>query len=327
MKVLILGGGGYIGRHIVDDLKAHGHAPIIASRHANARGDTPALKVDSLDAASLTRALADVDAVVNCVAGDRRSIAEGAAKLVEAASAAGLSRLVHLSTMSVYGAAEGVVREDAPLRDDIGWYGTAKCEAERIVRAHFGRPGEARAVILRPGCVYGAGSELWVGRIARCLEAGRLGDLGVAGDGWSNLVDVRDVARAVRAALLLPVGEGQIPTYNLSAPDSPRWNEYFVALALGIGATPVRRISALQIKLDARLAGPPLKIAEKLLTKFGPRPPWLPEVIPPSITRLFAQQIRLDSAAATRDLQLQWTSYSRALAACTAWWRSRPRQR
>ena len=44
--------------------------------------------------------------------------------------------------------------------------------------------GGLDAAILRPALVYGRGSALWSERVARLLRAGRLGDLGAAGDGF-----------------------------------------------------------------------------------------------------------------------------------------------
>ena len=96
----------------------------------------------------------------------------------------------------------------------------AKCEAEAHMLT-YARAG-GTVVMLRPGCVWGPGSDLWVGRIGRLLRSRRLGDLGAAGDGWTNLVHVDDVCKAAVAALGLVQPRGEIRTYNLAAPDSPR---------------------------------------------------------------------------------------------------------
>jgi len=162
---------------------------------------------------------------------------------------------------------------------------------------------------------------LWVGRVARWLRAGRVGDLGAAGDGWSNLVHANDVCDAIAAAMRLPIGRGGMPVFNLAAPDSPRWNEYLVDLAIAIDATPVRRISARQLRFDSMVAGPPLKLAEKFLDKCGVRRPWLPEPLPPSVVRLWSQDIRLIALAATKVLAMRWTSYGDSLRESSDWYR------
>jgi nucleoside-diphosphate-sugar epimerase len=315
MRVLVLGGTGYIGSRVCERLAQTAWAtPVSASsRHAGGNG----VRVDSTDMASLARALHDIDAVVNCVAGNRRAIAEGARALALACIEVGCPRIVHLSSMSVYGPREGVVRDDAGTDPSLGWYARAKCEAEHCMAA-FARAG-GTAIVLRPGCVWGPGSQLWVGRIARLLSARRLGDLGAAGDGWSNLVHVDDVCDAIQAALQLPEAPGRVRAYNLAAPDSPRWNDYFVDLALAIGATPVRRISQWQVRLDAWLGGPPLKIAQTAFAKLGRRAARVPDPLPPNLVGLWERHLRLESPGAERDLDLRWTPYATGLSQSAQW--------
>ena len=215
MRVLVLGATGHIGLRLMETLESTpGVLPSGASRgRSMSPAGLDAMRVDTRDAASLAAALRGFDAVVNCVAGSAPAISEGSLRLVQACQSAGCARIVHLSTMAVYGQAEGLVREDAPLDPGTGWYGRAKCEAETHLRS-FARAG-GQTVILRPGCVFGPGSELWVGRTGRWLQSRRLGDLGPAGDGWSNLVHVDDVCQAVVAALQLPFSPRQVMAINL----------------------------------------------------------------------------------------------------------------
>lgn len=320
MKVLVLGGSGHIGKRLLETLASTTwDIPTGASRRPmlpNLQG-ADWIKVNTCNVDELTDALRDFDAVVNCVAGDARSIANGMRALVDAALRADCPRIIHLSTMSVYGPIEGVVKESFPINSGLGWYGRAKCEAEKNVREYVRRGGEA--VLLRPGCVFGPGSELWVGRVGRWLQTGKLGDLGVAGDGWSNLVHVDDVCQAVIAALQLPVQPGELPTFNLAAPDSPRWNEYFVDLALALGATPVRRIGQWQLQFSAWLDAPVFKLAQKALTNTQLTPFRVPDPMPPGLIRLWSQHLRLDATQAGQHLGICWTSYAEGLKSSAGW--------
>lgn len=316
-RILVLGGSGYVGARLCAMLRQTRWATPVSASSRHPGDGMDSLRVDTRDPAALTLALHGIDAVVNCVAGNAQAISQGAQVLAKACTAAGCGHIVHLSSMSVYGAAEGRVTEEAPLDPGLGWYGKAKCEAEGHI-VGFAQSG-GTAVILRPGCVWGPGSQLWVGRIARLLVAGRLGDLGEAGDGWSNLVHADDVCAAVVAALRASRPSGQLLTYNLAAPDSPRWNDYFVDLALAIGAIPVRRLSRRQLQLDAWLAGPPLKIAERLLAKAGLRARSLPDPLAPGLLGLWERHLLLDSQSAQRDLDLRWTPYPQALRQSAAW--------
>lgn len=319
MKVLILGASGYIGRVLFGKLSATDWAqPTSAARgrhpmHAGASH----VRVDTRDLPALTLALQGYDCVVNCVAGDYASIAGGASVLSQAAAAAKCRRIVHLSSMAVYGRIEGYVDEQAPFDPDSGWYARAKCEAESHLSAFAQNGGEV--VVLRPGCVVGPGSELWVGRVGRWLKARRLGDLGAAGDGYSNLVHVDDVCDAVIAALRLPIATRAMPAFNLATPDSPRWNQYFSDLAIALNAIPVRRIRASLLKVDSLMAGPPLKVAEKLLDRFGIQHRWLPDPLPPSLLRLWSQDIQLNAQAASDALALEWTGYRASLDKFSDW--------
>lgn len=319
MKVLVLGGSGYIGSRLCAALAASGWATPVS---ASARRATPGIehrRVDTRRLDSLAEALHGMDAVVNCVAGDAASIARGAQVLAQASVDADCPRIVHLSSMSVYGAQEGPVQEQAPLDPTLGWYARAKCEAERHVAAFAAAGGTV--VTLRPGCVWGPGSQLWVGRVGRWLRAGRLGDLGAVGDGWSNLVHVDDVCSAVIASLRLPLPPGQLHTYNLAAPDSPRWNEYFVDLALAIGAVPVRRLSPTQLKLDAWLLGPSFKVAQGVLSHAGRRfAHAVPDPMSPGLAALWDRHLHLDSHLAERELELKWTAYGVALRQSALWY-------
>jgi nucleoside-diphosphate-sugar epimerase len=318
MKVLVLGGSGYIGSRLCAMLAAAGWAQVVSGSARRATPGVAHVQVDTTDLASVTRAVQGMDAVVNCVAGSARAIAEGAKVLVQACKGADCSRVIHLSSMAVYGRHEGDVQERSPLDGKLGWYARAKCEAERHM-ASFAQAGNS-VVIFRPGCVWGPGSELWVGRIARYLRARRLGDLGAEGDGWSNLVHVDDVCRAVIAALRMPQADRQIRTYNLAAPDSPRWNQYFVDLALAIGATPVRRIPALQLRADAWVGGPALKLAQTALARAGKSAGAVPDPLPPGLLGLWQRHLRLESQAAQRDLDIRWTPYDDGLRQSAGWY-------
>lgn len=322
MRVLVLGASGFIGGHILQQLAASGWAqPVGAARKARAgAGGIEWLVVDTLDTARLSSVVASVDAVVNSVAGSGEVIAAGAKRLAEAAATAGGRPIVHLSSMAVYGAQEGTLTEGSPFDPDLGWYAKAKCAAEQHF-AEYARQGHP-VVVLRPGCVHGAGSDMWVGRTGRLLRARRLGDLGAAGDGWSNLVHVDDVSAAVLAGLRHTAklaGGGSPAVFNVAAPDSPRWNEYFTDLAQRIGAVPVPHLSERSLKLDAKVVSPFLKVADIIARKLGRLSSPLPEPLPPSLLKLWRQQIRLDVSALQDVLGVRPMPYSVSLSDSADW--------
>jgi nucleoside-diphosphate-sugar epimerase len=313
-SVLVLGANGFIGREVSAALASADWAPILGVRKA-AGSHHERLEQRTVDATlvdSVLGAAQGVSGIVNCVAGDAPTIV-GATKAVceAAARMTPAPRIIHLSTMSVYGSATGLVDESAPLRADLGPYSAAKVAAEATAAAY------PHSVILRPGCVFGPGSEQWSIRIARLLLARRLGDLGVAGDGYCNLVHVGDVAQAILHALERPQMDGRV--FNLSTPAAPTWNEFLMEYAIALRAVPVRRISRRRLSIEAKMLAPPLKIAEILgrAGKFDIRR--LPPPIPPSLLRLMRQEIRLDTRRAEAELGLRWKDLDAALAETARW--------
>jgi len=210
----------------------------------------------------------------------------------------GAIRAVHLSSMTVYGTSSGEVVETSPLRSDLGDYGAAQVTAESLAVRY------PRSVILRPGCEYGPGCPQWSERIARLLCAHRLGDLGAAGDGVCNLLFVDDLVAAILKSLSAPGIDGAC--FNLAMRSPPTWNEYFVRFARALGAVPVSRIGARRLKIEARVAAPPLKLLEMMQRRLG-RASSIAPAITPSLLNLCSQNITLSSLRAEVVLELAWT--------------------
>jgi nucleoside-diphosphate-sugar epimerase len=243
---------------------------------------------------------------VNCVAGDAATLIAATQSIC---SAAGARRIVHLSSMAVYGDATGLIEESQALKPGGGWYADAKiaCEALAV---------RAGAVILRPGCIHGPRGESWTGRIGRLLGQRRIGDLGSAGDGICNLVHVDDVASAIVASLVRPDVSGR--AFNVGDPRPGTWNEYFTSFALAIGATPVARVAARTLKLDSKLLAPPLKIAQMLASRVGAGR-LIPDPLPSSLLSLWRQEIQLDHRNADLGLGFTRMAPDAAIADAASW--------
>lgn len=205
-------------------------------------------------------------------------------------------------------------QQTCALKGDIGWYSEAKVQAEESTQAY--RQAGGRVVILRPGCVYGPESKAWTGRVGRWLRAGRIGDLGSNGDGTCNVVLIDDVVAAVIAALEEPTADGQ--AINL-ATRAGTWNSYLVRFAREIGSTPVARISGRRLRPETKLLAPALKIVEIGVRRVGAGRIRFPEPIPPSLVRLWQQDIELDSTKAQELLQIAWTPIHRGLDISARW--------
>ena len=317
-RVVVIGANGFLGRRVVQLLaQTPGLTVIAAARRPRGTGaDGVEWRVcDATDPAAVAAAIKGCTYAVNCVAGDAATMLAATRNLCAAAPAAGLRRIVHLSSMAVYGAATGLVDEAHTLDAGGGWYGEAKIACEVIMADYTSAGGEG--VILRPGCIHGPHSEQWTARIGRLLQHHRIGDLGVAGDGACNLIYIDDVAAAVVAALLPPNVAG--PAFNLRDPAPGTWNQYFMQFGLAIGATPVGRITRHWLKIEKLLAIP-LKIAEKLAGRLG-LGALVPDAIPGSLMGLWQQDIQLDHRKADRLLGFARTPPDRAIAAAASWFK------
>lgn len=314
-SILVLGANGFIGREVVAGLAATDWAtPILAVRkpsiYHNNRFEQRTVEATLVE--SVSAAMRGVSGIVNCVAGDAPTIVSASKALFTAAERmTPAPRVIHLSTMSVYGSAIGLVDESASLRGDLGPYSAAKVAAEATIAAY------PHAVMFRPGCVFGPGSEQWSIRIARLLLARRLGDLGAAGDGFCNLVHVGDVVLAILRALQNPGVDGLV--FNLSTPEPPTWNEFLVKYGTFLNAVPVRRISRRRLRIEGKLLAPPLKVAEILVRACKLDAAHLPPPIPPSLIRLMGQEIRLDTRRAEAELDLRFRDIDAALGATAHW--------
>ncbi len=300
LRVLVLGSGHFVAARVLQALSA---------------SDWAAPVPFSGPPASLSEAdLAGIDSVFNGTMGRPDAIVSHAQALygVLERSGGGL-RAVHLSSMTVYGTHSGEVAETAALRSDLGAYGAAQVKAESLAARY------ARSVILRPGCEYGPACPQWSERIARLLHSHRLGDLGAAGDGVCNLLFVDDLVEAILKSLNAPGIEGAC--FNLAMRSPPTWNEYFTRFARALGAVPVSRIGARRLKIEARLAAPPLKLLEMMQRRLG-RVGAAPPAITPSLLNLCSQDITLLSGKAEETLGLAWTPLREGLQRAAAAFKS-----
>ncbi|WIB00389.1 NAD(P)-dependent oxidoreductase [Curtobacterium sp. MCBA15_012] len=146
--ITVTGGSGYIGSHVVAALEASGATVRTVGRS------------ELRDPVSTTRAMAGASAVVHCVSAVsgtpedlRRSNVEVAATVARAAQAAGVERLIAVSTASVTG--RGPHRgAAAPPTNPASAVSASRAEGEEVLLG-------AGAIIIRPNLVWGAGDR-WV---------------------------------------------------------------------------------------------------------------------------------------------------------------------
>jgi UDP-glucose 4-epimerase len=215
-RVLVTGGSGFIGRHVVSELTAAGaHVRVLDLKpHPDrevelVQGDIaePAVVEEALDGGfdSIVH-LAAVTSVLRSLEHPEltyRTNVAGTALLLEQARDAGVTALAFASTNAVTGPTDApAITEAAPLRP-LTPYGSTKAAAEMLMSAYTASYG-VRCACLRLTNVYGGGMHAKDSIVARLMRAIRSGNtFEIYGDGRQvrDYVHVADVVAAMLFAL------------------------------------------------------------------------------------------------------------------------------
>jgi dihydroflavonol-4-reductase len=206
-RVFVTGGSGVVGGALVERLGERGDEVVALARSDAAqaaleRRGASVVRGDLFAAEALARGMQGCETVFHvagvnslCVEDTEpmlRANIDGPRLVVQAASRAGVRRVVHTSSANTIGEPEGVVgREDTPHR---GWYLSSyeqsKTEGERVV-LEAGRDEGVEVVCVNPSSVQGPGRVRGTGRIMLAFLDGRLK---VFVDTHVSLVDIGDCA-------------------------------------------------------------------------------------------------------------------------------------
>ncbi|GIW33085.1 complex I NDUFA9 subunit family protein [Meiothermus sp.] len=226
MKVLIVGGSGYVGSHLARHLLEQGHQVTVASR----RGEGPLAGVryvmaDAAKDENLQQAAQGQEALIYLVGiirerGDqtfRQAHVEGVRHSLAAARMAGIRRFVHMSAL---GTARGTGSR----------YYETKAEGEELVQA-----SGLDWTILRPSLIFGQGDEFF-GGILKGLVTAPIPFIPQIGDGSFVFrpIWVGDVARAFEQALSRP--HTFYRSYNLVGPKEYTFRELLLLVRDTLGS-------------------------------------------------------------------------------------------
>lgn len=211
MKVLVTGAAGFLGGHLVDMLIERGDEvramvrPVEDTARLRALPGVEVVPGDLTDAASLKRAVQGVECVYNVAAktgpwGLEREYNAinvwGVADLITAAMEAGVRRIVHTSSITVYGHhLRGLVTEEHPYIAEDNPYSRTKIAGEKLI-ADMVKGRSAPVVIVRPGWIYGPRDNASFGRFVALVDSGKGFIIG-SGKNILPVVYVRDVAQGL----------------------------------------------------------------------------------------------------------------------------------
>ena len=308
MKILVTGGGGFLGQALCRGLRARGHDVVSFNRGRYDALDAigvAQVQGDLADRDAFVRASANIGAIFHNAAkagawgsydSYHRANVIGTRNVIDACRAHGIARLVYTSTPSVTHRAthpvEGGTAETVPYGTDFkAPYATTKAIAEREVLA--ANDASLATIALRPRLIWGPGDNQLLPRLAERARAGRLR---LVGSG-ENLIDTTYIDNAAQAHLdafhhLVPGAACAGRAYFISNGEPMPVRALVNGLLRAVGAPPVDR------HLSFRAAYAIGAVCEAAWTV-------LPLRGEPPITRFLAEQLSTahwyDMAPATRD--------------------------
>ena len=311
-KVAIIGAGGFVGSRMVELFHLMQIAEIVpvvrrvASMARLSRFQLDIAIADGRNSEQLAKALHGCNVVVDCTVGMPRDIEAGAKVLIPVAKAAGVRRVVYLSSASVHGQNPMPGSdEDTPLSDlQEMAYNNAKVHAERSLFSDAQRYG-VQLFVLRPSIVFGP-RDRWVTTLVEDLGKGTAW-LIENGQGICNTIYVDNLIEAVRCCLSAPSEAAGRP-YLVGDDEEVSWYHLYerVAKALGMAIesvhqlpvppAPVRKLSDVLGEIRVRpstqrlIAAVPRKVKDLgkgALAGLSPQAlpnPWQLRSLPPTVS-------------------------------------------
>jgi len=251
---VLTGATGLLGSHIAEQLVQRGDKVRALVRPTS---DTTFLRSlgadltegDLSDVASLRRAVAGADVVYHCAAkvGEwgawpafQSLIVDATAGVLEACRQEGVGRVLHVSSITVYGHPRPrpgeLFTESEPLGQHL-WLWDYYCRAKILAEQHCRRyPGAL--TIIRPSWIYGPRDRNTLPRIIKAYDAGRVRVIG-KGDNLLNIIYASDVAAGAILAASNPVAIGQ--AYNFSSTGEITQRRLLDLLADELGRPHIKR--------------------------------------------------------------------------------------
>ena len=261
-RVLVTGGAGFIGSHVVDCLVGNGYEVRVVDNLSTGKlenikehieeGRITFVRGDLREADFVRKSVQDVDAVIHLAAITSVPFSvthpsvthevnvNGTVNLLNSCLSSSVRKFVFISSCAVYGESQYLPIDEKHPTSVSSPYAASKLEGEELCRNHQEQHGLS-TVVLRLFNVYGSrqGSDAYVGVVTRFLnQAKKHLPLVIFGDGLQtrDFVHVRDVTEAVLKAIKTEDLEGEV--FNIGFGKATSMNSLAKSVFDLIGANP-----------------------------------------------------------------------------------------
>lgn len=236
LKVLVTGGGGFVGRNLTERLVADGHEITIVATGSEPTNNVHKVLYPSLEGIDWSH-VSGKDVVFHQMANNNtrcfdreemwRANVSGPMRLFEEALRGGCKKFVYASSTAVYGNAPAPYTEDTPIQPLLP-YAESKAIFDKFAMS-FAEENKVSVVGLRYCNVYGPGEDhkgkmmSMIGQMMRKMMAGQDVTLFTDGTQKRDWVYVRDVVKAN----ILAMESGRTGIYNIGSGNSWSFNDVF----------------------------------------------------------------------------------------------------
>lgn len=183
MKIVIIGGSGFVGTHLIGLLAGRSDVTIVNLDKVPSTSFPSVTEVgDVLDPSSLRKGLAGADLVVLLAAEHRDDVTpvslyydvnvQGMRNVLEAMEANAVKRIIFTSTVAIYGLDKDNPDESFPA-EPFNHYGKSKWQAEQVLQDWYREHADWNINIIRPTVIFGEGNRGNVFNLLNQIATGR----------------------------------------------------------------------------------------------------------------------------------------------------------
>jgi nucleoside-diphosphate-sugar epimerase len=215
MKIVVIGGSGFIGSQLVKNLINSGHQVQIFDKNNSSMFSELVTIGDVRDFDKLKNVLKGVDVVFNLAAEHRDDVTptslyydvnvQGAKNIIQAADSNCIKKIIFTSTVAVYGLKQSKPKETSPT-EPFNHYGKSKLKAEQVFTSWVAKEEGRALTILRPVVVFGEGNRGNVYNLIKQIQSNKFVMVGL-GENRKSMAYVGNVAQFLAQAIDFGAGK------------------------------------------------------------------------------------------------------------------------